>query len=219
MRPFCLLKKVEMKRLFALFVWLWMTSLPIHAAEYQIAPAPAWVEPQPVDLSRKPANGQSSGEWNILSDVQTRIETDGKSSYHHFANKALDANGVHDIADLSFVFDPSFEQLTIHAIRVWREGKATDKLAGAKISVLQRETELEYRIYDGSKTVSVVLEDLRVGDVVEYAYSRRGINPVFGNRVAGGASGTCFSALAHPPWPGSLYASREQHAASAGAGC
>lgn len=176
-----------MNRLFALFVWLWMTSLPIHAAEYQIAPAPAWVEPQPVDLSRRPANGQSSGEWNILSDVQTRIETDGKSSYHHFANKALDANGVHDIADLSFVFDPSFEQLTIHAIRVWREGKAIDKLAGAKISVLQRETELEYRIYDGSKTVSVVLEDLRVGDVVEYAYSRRGINPVFGNRVAGGA--------------------------------
>ncbi len=164
-----------------------MASLQVHAAEYQVAPAPAWVEPLPVDLTRKPANGQSSGEWNILSDVQTRIEPNGKSSYHHFANKALDPNGVHDIADISFVFDPSFEQLTIHAVRVLRDGRVIDKLAGAKISVLQRERELEYRIYDGSKTVSVVLEDLRVGDVVEYAYSRRGINPVFGNRVAGGA--------------------------------
>ncbi len=176
-----------MARFLAFLVFWLATILQVQAAEYQIAPAPAWVEPLPVDLSRKPSTGQSSGEWNILSDLQTRIETNGKSSYHHFANKALDANGIDDIADISFVFDPSFEQLTIHAIRVLRGDRVIDKLAGAKISVLQRETELEYRIYDGSKTVSVVLDDLRVGDVVEYAYSRRGINPVLGKRVAGGA--------------------------------
>lgn len=166
---------------------LWMTTLLANAAEYQVGAAPAWVEPLPVDLARQPASGKSSGEWNLLSDVQTRIEKTGRTNYYHYANKALDADGVHDIADISFVFDPSYEQLTIHAIRVLRDGQRIDKLAGARISVLQREKELEYRIYDGSKTVSVLLDDLRVGDVVEYAYSRRGINPVFGNRIAGGA--------------------------------
>lgn len=176
-----------MKWLMALLVWVWMSPLQATAAEYQVGPIPGWVQPLQVDLTRRPASGQSSGEWNLLSDVQTRIEKIGKISYHHYANMALDADGVHDVADISFVFDPSFEQLTIHAIHVLRGGRVIDKLASAKISVLQRETELEYRVYDGSKTVSVVLDDLRVGDVVEYAYSRRGINPVFGNRVAGGA--------------------------------
>ncbi|MCE3261437.1 MAG: hypothetical protein K0R43_516 [Pseudoduganella sp.] len=172
---------------FLLLLVIWCsTMVELHAAEYRVAPTPGWVEPLPVNLALKPASGQSSGEWNILSDVQIRIEKGNRSSYFHFANKALDANGVHEIADLSFVIDPSYEQLTLHMIRVLRDGQVIDKLAGAKIKVLQRETELEYRIYDGSKTVSVVMDDVRAGDVVEYAYSRRGINPVFGNRVAGG---------------------------------
>jgi transglutaminase-like putative cysteine protease len=186
-RIFVEFTKAEMIRLLALLVWFYMTTAQAVAAEYQIGPAPGWVVPLAVDLSRTPDNGQSSGEWHILSDVQARIERVGRVSYYHYASKALDADGVHEVADLSFVYDPSFEQLTIHAIRVLRDGQVIDKLAKAKISVLQRETELEYRIYDGSKTVSVVLDDLRAGDVVEYAYSRRGINPVLGNRVAGGA--------------------------------
>lgn len=165
---------------------LWM-AVQVQAAEYRIGPAPSWVAPLPVDLERKLPNAQLGGELYLLSDVQSRIEATGRVSYFHYASKALDAEGVHSIADMSFVFDPSFEQFTLHALRVWRGGQVSDKLAGAKITVLQRETELEYRIFDGSKTVSVVLDDLRVGDVVEYAYSRRGINPVFGNRVAEGA--------------------------------
>lgn len=176
-----------MRRSLFLLILLLVSTIFANAAEYRTGPAPAWVEPIAVDTARKAPGGQSSGEWNILSDVQSRIEKNGRVNYYHFANKALDAEGVRSVADISFVFDPSYEQLTIHAIRIIRGGKVIDKLASAKISVLQRETELEYRIYDGSKTVSVVLDDLRVGDVVEYAYSRRGVNPVFGNRIAGGA--------------------------------
>lgn len=176
-----------MPRFLVLLMLLLASTVFAEAAEYRTGPVPGWVEPLPVDAARKAPDGQASGEWNILSDVQSRIEKNGRVNYYHFANKALDAEGVRSVADLSFVFDPSYEQLTIHAIRIIRAGKVIDKLASAKISVLQRETELEYRIYDGSKTVSVVLDDLRVGDVVEYAYSRSGVNPVFGNRIAGGA--------------------------------
>jgi len=34
-------------------------------------------------------------------------------------------------------------------------------------------------IFDGSKTANVFLDDIRVGDVVEYAYTLQGSNPVF----------------------------------------
>ncbi len=47
--------------------------------------------------------------------------------------------------------------------------------------VLQREKDAESRIYDGSKTINIVLEDIRVGDVVEHSFTRQGENPVLAN--------------------------------------
>jgi transglutaminase-like putative cysteine protease len=44
---------------------------------------------------------------------------------------------------------------------------------------LDRETELEYQIFNGTKSASIILEDIRVGDIIEYSYSIKGINPVF----------------------------------------
>ncbi|MEP6634288.1 MAG: DUF2569 family protein, partial [Luteimonas sp.] len=45
--------------------------------------------------------------------------------------------------------------------------------------VIERETELDARIFDGMKSANVFLDDVRVGDVVDYAYSVSGRNPVF----------------------------------------
>jgi transglutaminase-like putative cysteine protease len=42
-------------------------------------------------------------------------------------------------------------------------------------------------MYDGRKTVNVELDDLRVGDIVEYSYSVSGNNPVFQNKLSGRA--------------------------------
>ena len=37
-------------------------------------------------------------------------------------------------------------------------------------------------MYDGRETLSIVLDDVRVGDEIDYAYSLRGGNPVFGDK-------------------------------------
>jgi transglutaminase-like putative cysteine protease len=180
----------------ALVAWLTL-NLPVHAAEYRVGAAPDWVYPIKPAIDLPPPGKVATGEWALLSDVQTRVEATGKTAYHHFAGKALDSRGVQQVADISFVFDPASEKLAIHAINIVRDGKVIDKLHGARISVLQRETELEYRIYDGSKTVHVVLDDVRIGDIVEYAYSRSGANPAFRNQVAGGASMQWSVPVAH----------------------
>ena len=52
-------------------------------------------------------------------------------------------------------------------------------LKRATIRVLQREKELEYQLYDGSKTLNIIVPDVRVGDVLEYHFSLEGANPVF----------------------------------------
>ena len=43
----------------------------------------------------------------------------------------------------------------------------------------------ESRIYDGRKQLALDLPDIRVGDIVEFAYTRSGMNPVFRGHHAG----------------------------------
>lgn len=158
-----------------------------RALEYQTGTAPAWVYPvQSATASRRQGSGYGGTEM-LLSDSQTRIEAHGVANYRHYASKALDSKGVQQIAAISLSFDPTYQTLTLNAIDILRDGQRIGKMGSATIRVLKRETELEYQLFDGNKTVSVAIDDVRVGDIVEYAYVISGLNPVFGNRVAGGA--------------------------------
>ncbi|HET7792666.1 MAG TPA: DUF3857 domain-containing protein, partial [Rhizobacter sp.] len=114
-----------------------------------------------------------------------RVDAQGKTQYRHMASKAINQRGVESVAHVEIGFDPSYQTLTLHSIQVRRGERLIPKLGTASVKVLQREKELEYLIFDGSKTANVFLDDVRVGDIVEYAYSLRGSNPVFGNRHFG----------------------------------
>ena len=53
------------------------------------------------------------------------------------------------------------------------------------IQIIQREEERDRRIYDGRLQAHVILNDIRKGDRLQYAYSNRGKeNPVFGDKMA-----------------------------------
>lgn len=157
-------------------------------ADYKTGAAAAWVVPvsplHPTAATPLPPRG---GVAYLLQDYQTRVDQRGKVTYLHVAKRALDSSGVEKVASISISYDPTYQSLTLHAINVIRDGKLTPRLASAKVHVLQRETELESQIYDGSMTASVMLDDVRIGDIVEYAYSVDGNNPVFQNKVAGKA--------------------------------
>jgi len=170
-----------------LMAWgAWISPSAALAADYQRAPVPAWVGAVPLDLAATPPLGQAkNGLYHLLVDQQTLLDGSTKTTYRHMASRALSERGVESIAHIDIDFDPSFQTLTLHALTLYRNGRTQNRLAAAQIKVLQREAELEYRIYDGSKTVDVVLTDVRPGDVVEYAYSVRGSNPVFGGRESG----------------------------------
>lgn len=161
-------------------------GVPAETPEYRVAPAPAWVKPVAPDPEAAVPSGQvSDGVYYLLSDRQTRVEATDEVYYRHFATKALNENGVEQIAHIEIRFDPAYQTLTLNDISIRRGGRRISKLETAAVRVLQREKELEYRVYDGSKTANVFLDDVRVGDVVEYAYTLRGTNAVFGNRSFG----------------------------------
>jgi transglutaminase-like putative cysteine protease len=153
------------------------------AAEYAIAPPAEWVAPLEIPFDSKPPDDEvSSGAHWLAIDRQIRVGPDSQKTYSLYAVRLLNEQGVDDNANLSIDFDPSYQTLTLHQVRLLRGSQSIDQLKSARISVLQREAQLEYRIYDGSLTVDIILDDVRVGDVLVYAYTVSGHNPVFGDR-------------------------------------
>lgn len=158
----------------------------VYAKDFTTAPVPAWTTRVEPDLHQSgPVEQVSKGVFYLLSDSQIKIDRDDKTSFLHYAVKALNEEGLEQIGHVEIRFDPSYQSLTLHSINVHRGGKIIPKLGTATVRILQREKELEYRIYDGSKTANVFLDDIRVGDIVEYSYSLRGTNPVFQNKQFG----------------------------------
>ncbi len=144
-------------------------------------PLPDWVQPIKPDLEKAvDVSETSDGLGHLLLDSQVHA---GKgATYRHFAWKLLTAGAVDANSRISLSFDPQFESLAIHQLLVYRDGLPINRLPNQVIEILHREASLDRQIYDGRLSAVMILPDIRVGDVVEYAYSVTGENPIFKHR-------------------------------------
>jgi transglutaminase-like putative cysteine protease len=162
-----------------LFLGALLATLPGRAQTPAIAPAPDWVQPSAWTAPAKP-EPNSSGQDYLLLDDQVRVATE--ENYHHQAYQIVNDNGRQHGSQVHFNFDPSFQTLTIHHLRLVRNGVASDRLDPAKIQVLQQERDLDRQLYNGERSAFVILDDVRIGDVIDLAYTLKGRNPVFGGQ-------------------------------------
>lgn len=146
-----------------------------------IAPPPAWVdiirtfsEPKPV------TNELSEGVVFILLDNQVNVVRD--EHYHRVIKDLISESGVQHGAQLNLHFDPSYQELIIHRITVQRGSNTLDRLQPEKIKVIQQERDLERHTYDGTLSAILFLEDVRVGDRIDFSYTVRGSNPILEGR-------------------------------------
>jgi hypothetical protein len=140
---------------------------------WQEGPVPEWVVP--VDFPKN-AEEKATHLQFLLFDLQDYFPE--KMEYFHVVAKILSQTGVEVIGQFEIDFDPAFQKLTVHQIKVLRDGIWIDKMS-SRSELLQREEGLENRLFDGGLTVVYFLEDIRPGDIVEYSYSRMGSNPLF----------------------------------------
>jgi hypothetical protein len=141
-------------------------------------PDPDWVQPVPLRLttSVKPSE-VSDGYHLLLKDSQFDVAS--QAMYQRRGFKVFTDEGLQHVSEIRMDFDPNFQKLYVHRIKVWRNGQELNKLHLPEIKVMQREKNLERHIYDETLTAVLFLEDVRVGDVIEYAYSVIGRNPAF----------------------------------------
>ena len=148
---------------------------------YAVEPTPSWALPLAVDqalaaqLPRAPLHV-------LLDDMQTRLDRNEQSQYVHVVRQVNESGGLETGSQIQIDFDPSYQSLALNTLAIWRNGTRIDKMPTRRVQLLHRESQLERQMIDGRRTASIVLDDLRVGDRVEFAYTRRGSNPVFEGR-------------------------------------
>ncbi len=144
--------------------------------------APWVIEKNAETVSSVNLNEVGEGYYYLLFDNQRNLEE--SVSYSHFALKIVSDAGAENASQITIDYNPEYEELILHKIELIRNGQRMNRLDMKKIKTLQRETDLERNIYDGSYTAMLILEDVRKGDIVEYSYSKKGRNPVFTDKFS-----------------------------------
>ncbi|MGA7616221.1 MAG: DUF3857 domain-containing protein [Thermoanaerobaculia bacterium] len=152
---------------------------------FSVAPPPDWITRVDLPATKaEPAGQISDGTWHLLVDDQIRI---GRTTerWVRRARKIVSSSGVRNFSELHFDFDPTWQSLTIHFVDIIRDGRRIRAFSPEQVRVIERERDRSERMYDGTLTALFFLRDLRPGDIVDYAYSLRGANPILHGRFAG----------------------------------
>jgi lipoprotein NlpI len=139
--------------------------------------APDWLLPSqiPFDQGRQALS-------LLLSDTQINLALPKPQVYSRRALQAMQASALNELGTLQIAFNPAYQTVQLHHVSVHRSGQVIQKLPSLRFRFLQRETQFEAGIYTGLVTMVAIIDDLRVGDTLDVAYSVIGQNPVFGNK-------------------------------------
>jgi transglutaminase-like putative cysteine protease len=118
----------------------------------------------------------------LLDDTQVRVSPGNVERFHHVKYHPRSPRQVEDGSQIEIEFNPAHQRLNIHYARVMRGGRTISALAARDVRVVQRERDLDQRIYDGTLTAVIFLRDVRVGDVVDYAFTSAGSDPMLGGK-------------------------------------
>ncbi|MDB4223751.1 DUF3857 and transglutaminase domain-containing protein, partial [Granulosicoccus sp.] len=152
---------------------------------YEVALPEPWITAIPAfDKSSYLTGTQSQNvNYHVIDFQINAIDPADSSSYYMREYELLNSTGVQENSRIEIVYDPAYEKIRLHEISIYREGKVVNKLETSNIRVIQQEQDLESLIYNGTQMVSILLNDVRKGDLVRYGYTRFGSNPIFnGNR-------------------------------------
>jgi tetratricopeptide (TPR) repeat protein len=139
----------------------WATEAPRYE------PAPSWVLPAPPIKQ----DSQNLPLFAVL-DEQVRIADGAVWSYREIGSRAVSADALARMGTLTLNWQPFHGDLIIHRVEIVRDGQRIDVLkAGQKFSVIRREQGLEKLEINGILTATLQVEGLRVGDVLDVAYS------------------------------------------------
>jgi transglutaminase-like putative cysteine protease len=137
-----------------------------------IGPPAKWIIPLWVPQLPKSAINPGEDTRCLLSDEQ--INAQEHETFIHTSRLIVNSAGVQNWSHYTLDFDPAYQTLIVHWVRVLRGNASLNRLQADKIKVIQRERDLDQYLFYGKKSAVLILEDIRPGDILDIAYSLRG---------------------------------------------
>lgn len=132
---------------------------------YAIEETPPWVKKYAIPKIEEDSDSPFSFP---LVDYQDCINDGEIFSYRGTYQCIGDESRIEDASLHLVELHQGSQRLLIHEVSVVRDGKKIDALDSENISAIQREKSLESHITDNRITVSISIDDVRVGDHVEF---------------------------------------------------
>lgn len=131
------------------------------------------------------APGADDRRWRYwLYDVQSDRRGGRDQTYIEHVFEPKSPSLIGEAGRFQINFNPEFQTMAIHRVELLRDGKWQNRLSPERISLARRESEFEQDLTDGSVTALIVLDDVRVDDVVRISYSTVGSNPILTGQIA-----------------------------------
>ena len=149
---------------------------------FEITETPSWVIRQEiVKNSKVDKYDVSDGYYVNLRDMQTLFET--HEDYYHVALKVINESGVSNVSEIDIEYDPTYQTVQFHTLNVIRNGKTQNRLDDVEFKQVNQELDLSEKMYNGNVTAFAVLNDIRKNDILEYAYTVIGDNPIYEGKL------------------------------------
>ena len=142
------------------------TKSVITMEKFKFSPVDTWVVPSALAFAE--ADNTSSPYFYILIDYQELITDNEIYRYKRTVEKINDESRIEDASLFIAELQDSNHQIVFHSVEIIRNGERFSVLHKDKISVHQREKSLENHVTDKMITVSLSIDDLRVGDIIDY---------------------------------------------------
>lgn len=153
-----------------------------NAERVTIGQVPDWITLNELDESYRPPI--SSADATLLISAQHHASRN--EAYVRVARRLETISAVQESSIWRCDFDPATQHVVIHSLSVRRNGIDREHAEPGRLRFLQREENLESHMIDGTVTVIVTFEDVRIGDVLDTSFtvhSRPRMFPQFFSRM------------------------------------
>lgn len=141
-----------------------MIGIETLTQKVKVRPPPEWVTVREVDTTFAPK--QLGHQTIFLSDAQYQAEL--RQHYHRRVQRIETLEAAQKSAQFQFDFDPGTEELAIHSVCVMRGDERIEQADLARCEFFRRDQSLDI---SGKGTLVLLLEDIRVGDVIDSSFT------------------------------------------------
>ena len=160
---------------------------------FNLTERPEWItlRSKPATLPAAQTGEHESPLTYLLLDYQTLVDATGNNAYRRLCYQIHDASCIEDMSQFLFIFRPESQHLSFHRCLIYRDDQTIDCLDPENIRCMQRELQLESHVSSDVITIEFIIDDLRIGDVVDIETSEsdfKSEHPLHGHYIREGRS-------------------------------